>query len=91
VDAGFVAIKQHHNNTCAPQFSAEEIVFYSVFCEYAICDSLIFGVTNIFSVHEPKILVTASGSSTNKLDDPPNLKKDRCYTKFGGIDRKTST
>jgi hypothetical protein len=26
-----------------------------------------------------------------KIDDPPNLKKDICYTKFGGIDRKTST
>jgi hypothetical protein len=24
-----------------------------------------------------------------KIDDPPNLKKYRCYTKFGGIDRKT--
>jgi hypothetical protein len=21
-----------------------------------------------------------------KIDDPPNLKKDRCYTKFGGIE-----
>jgi hypothetical protein len=30
--------------------------------------------------HEPK-----------KIDDPPNLKKDRCNTKFGGIDRKTTT
>jgi hypothetical protein len=55
-------------------------------------------VTNIFSVPKPKILVTASGKifhhqyhmTKKKMDDPP-LKKDRCYTKFGGIDRKTST
>jgi hypothetical protein len=55
-------------------------------------------VTNISSVPQPKILVTASGSffhqhhiTKQKIDNPPNLKKDRCYTKFGGIDRITST
>jgi hypothetical protein len=39
-------------------------------------------VTNIFSVPEPKILVTASGyffhqyqMTEKKIDDPPNLKK----------------
>jgi hypothetical protein len=25
------------------------------------------------------------------MDVPPNLKKDRCYTNVGGIDRKSST
>jgi hypothetical protein len=40
--------------------------------------------------------IVASGSSPiphdrKKIDVPPNLKKDGCYTNVGGIDRKSST
>jgi hypothetical protein len=43
------------------------------------------------SIIKTSTIVGLYHMTEKKIDDPPNLNKDRCYTKFGGIDRKTST